>query len=107
MLMLGQFKLANWVMDDTVVARRKLEITLDSEGQPHLLVENLYTGGRFARAVEFKEQILIYARDQLGLQPEQVHFSDDASRLTAPLALKSSRKVYRDTFVTAVLADAE
>lgn len=98
MLMLGQFKLANWVMDDTVVARRKLEITLDSDGRPHLLIENLYTGGRFARAVEFKEQLVIYARDQLGIPLENIHFSDDASLMTAPPALRAKRHVYRDTF---------
>ncbi|OGQ04757.1 MAG: hypothetical protein A3F82_08125 [Deltaproteobacteria bacterium RIFCSPLOWO2_12_FULL_44_12] len=93
----GQFKVANWEIDNVVMARRLLEVTIDETGKEHLLVERLYSVGGFGRVKEFRSEILKYAKG-LGIDESSVHFSDEDSFETAPKALKTGDRIYRDTF---------
>ena len=97
-MMHGQFKVANWIIDGEVMARRLIEITLDGKGRTHLLVEELYSAGGFGHVQEFREHIVSYAENILGLSSDHVHFSDeDISK--APPPLNNGDRIYRDTFL--------
>ncbi|MDO8518927.1 MAG: hypothetical protein Q7T11_02045 [Deltaproteobacteria bacterium] len=96
-LLHGQFKVANWVIDGMVMARRLIEITVDPMGQEHFLVERLYMRGGFARVKDFRKAIIDYAR-HLGIHPTRVHFNDEVSLATAPKPLAPGDTIYRDTF---------
>lgn len=93
----GQFKVANWEIDGSVMARRLLEVTVDEERNEHLLVERLYNVGGFGRVAEFRTQILQYA-GSLGIEESRVHFSDEDSLKTAPKVLETGDPIYRDSF---------
>jgi hypothetical protein len=91
----GQFKVANYVMDGNVTARRLLEVTMDADGREHLLVECLYVGGAFPREVEFNEAIIRYATE-LGISRDRVHFLN-RDGLNVPLPLSTGDLIYRDS----------
>jgi|GEM_PF-3772726 len=95
-LLWGQFKLANYVMDGEVVARRMLEVTRDEEGREHLLAERAYTAGGFAGLADFDEDIVEHARG-LGIDRDRVHFLDRHERRQIPLPLATGALMYRDS----------
>jgi hypothetical protein len=95
-LLWGQFKVANYRIDNEVVARRMLEVTRDKDGAEHLLVERLYNAGGFARLKEFDEDIVEHA-EFLGIARERVHFVHGFRRLRAPKPLATGAEIYRDS----------
>lgn len=103
-LLHGQFKVANWAVDERVVARRLVEITVDPQtGREHLLVDRLYTAGGFVRADDFASQILAYAKS-LGIESSRVHFNGDDE---APAPLATGDLIYRDSFKEGALSLAD
>ncbi len=95
-LLWGQFKLANYVMDGEVMARRMLEVTRDGEGIEHLLVERSYTAGGFAGFAQFDEDIIKHARE-LGIDQDRVHFLDRHEKRPVPNPLATGALMYRDS----------
>ncbi|MDO8526946.1 MAG: hypothetical protein Q7T03_04565 [Deltaproteobacteria bacterium] len=93
----GQFKIANWEMDGTIVARRLIEVTVDANGHEHILVERLYSSGGFARVDAFHQVILEYAFS-LGIPSDRVHFADQSQSEKIPAPLKNGDNIYRDSF---------
>ncbi len=92
----GQFKVANYRSDNEVIARRIIEVTMDAEGNEHLLAERMYTAGGFAKIEEFDAAIVDYAKE-LGIGEERVHFLDRYDRRNVPRPLETGDLIYRDS----------
>ncbi len=92
----GQFKVANFLIDGEVAARRMIEATRDAEGQEHLRVEHVYVAGSFVYGDAFVQMIERYA-EGVGIPKERVHFLDRPEGIVAPPPLKTGDPVYRDS----------
>ena len=99
-LLHGQFKIANYRVDEVIVARRLLEITRDEKGQLHLLVDRLYTDGSFIAIQNLTYGILGYAT-ALEITPEHVHFEETSSTLDVKV-MDTGDEIYRDTWDTLI-----
>ena len=83
----GQFKVANYLADNRVVARRYLEIARDEKGNVYLLVAGLKTNGAFV-SNRFDQDIVEYARS-IRIPRERVAFQGESLNLPVPLTLVS------------------
>lgn len=94
LIRLGQFKVANYLIEGVVTARRIVEISLDHSGQLCLLAERIHPE-KYGKDSELRGKIYCYA-EELGISRQRVFFAEDASIQNAPQAFAAD--VYRDTF---------
>jgi hypothetical protein len=91
----GQFKVANYIIDGEVVARKLLEVTMDEEGNEHLLVGMPYVAGSFRRLHELDGAIEEYAAG-VGIPSDRIHPLDSENTENVPLPLRTGNEIYRD-----------
>jgi hypothetical protein len=102
-LLHGQFKAAYFQVDGKIVARRTLEVTIDHEGKPALLVTKLYATTRFFSHAAFDREIREHAK-ALGISEERVYFSEEYGQKGYPYPLDTGTDVYREEFKETVPA---
>jgi hypothetical protein len=92
---LGQFKVANYWVDGTVVARRAVELTRNRQGEAVLIADRLYAAGGFVAAERFKGEIIAYAQG-IGIREQNVFFAE-AGEKDDLVVLDTRDEIYRDT----------
>lgn len=102
----GQIKVANYVMDGKIVARRMVEVTLDRQGRPHLLVDLEHSAGAFIRAKEFGNAIIRYAAE-MGIPKDRVHLAGRMNLSNSPPPKLTGDWIYRDSWDSETLGFPE
>lgn len=100
----GQFKTSIYEIGGHIVARRLLEVTRDTQGKPVLLAHRLYSDARFASENSFREQILSYANDELGIDASRVYFAEDGPN-NVPAPIETEGEIYRDDWRETIAAE--
>jgi hypothetical protein len=93
----GQFKVANFKVGGEVVARSLVEVTMDKQGNEHLIVEGTYAVVVFRYDAEVDAAILRFASER-GIARERVHFAERGDY--GPDPLETGDHIYRDSQVT-------